>query len=236
MNAHAHYAEAAYEKKLRQADELARRYFQLFTQYFPLPYCEDYVLDKLAEQYGEDTLYDLLAIFSSYYTEEEPPQEPPEEHDEGGAPWDSDEQPPQNEKLAKLEENFRNLSNIMCSLCASVSISLCNIIGTSLTGYRYPEALSMLTGAAIAQRESASAVLQIFPGMKFHPAIVHARRALRSLTVVQTQFNNFINTSSQLEKMLRPAQEIITQAVKAINDFITAAEQNADNPEFDQFL
>ena len=219
-----------FENHLGEVDSFAHQYYKLMDEYFPLPSFEDVILDKMEKQYGTDAVNDALSYFTSYFEEQELQQA---EQNEPPPDVDIDEilkeMPPKNaEELMRLEQKFRDLSNLMCSMTGSIAISLCNILASPIAEKHQQETLNMLTAASMAHLYTSRAVAELFPNRSVPLSVTYAKRARRNTNIAANILQNITASSSALTPALNPINTLFDKALKAIGDFITESNKLPD--------
>ncbi len=219
-----------FENHLGEVDSFAHQYYKLMDEYFPLPSFEDVILDKMEKQYGADAVNDALSYFTSYFEEQELQQA---EQNEPPPDVDIDEilkeMPPKNaEELMRLEQKFRDLSNLMCSMTGSIAISLCNILASPIAEKHQQETLNMLTAASMAHLYTSRAVAELFPNRSVPLSVTYAKRARRNTNIAANILQNITASSSALTPALNPINSLFDKALKAIGDFITESNKLPD--------
>ena len=219
-----------FENHLGEVDSFAHHYYKLMDEYFPLPSFEDVILDKMEKQYGADAVNDALSYFTSYFEEQELQQA-----EQNEPPPDVDieemlkEMPPKNaEELMRLEQKFRDLSNLMCSMTGSIAISLCNILASPIAEKHQQETLNMLTAASMAHLYTSRAVAELFPNHSVPLSVSYAKRARRNTNIAANILQNITASSSALTPALNPINSLFDKALKAIGDFITESNKLPD--------
>ena len=219
-----------FENHLGEVDSFAHQYYKLMDEYFPLPSFEDVILDKMEKQYGTDAVNDALSYFTSYFEDQELQQA---EQNEPPPDVDIDEilkeMPPKNaEELMRLEQKFRDLSNLMCSMTGSIAISLCNILASPIAEKHQQETLNMLTAASMAHLYTSRAVAELFPNRSVPLSVTYAKRARRNTNIAANILQNITASSSALTPALNPINTLFDKALKAIGDFITESNKLPD--------
>ena len=221
-----------YERQLNDIDVFAHQYYTLMDDYFPLPSFEDVILDKLEKQYGQDTINNYLAIFTSYYNDQE--QEMTDQNEEAMEINEllKEEPPKKVEKMMQQEQKFRNLCNLMCTMTGSLAISCCNILASPLAEKQYQNVLNMLTATSMAHLYSSRAVSELFPNRLIPSAIAYAKRSRKHTAIAASLLQNITDNALELSPVFQPIKTMFEKAMKAIGDFITESNQLSDE-DFD---
>lgn len=231
------YAENTFRQKLKDVDLFEHKYHMHMKRYFALPYAEDIVLDKLAKEYGENTVVEMLPYFASDSIDEEQQYENPEgEIDEPFKDMDEDAfndmpHPERTPEQVEQEERLKETCNQMASLVASLTVSLCNVFGNTIPDSHRMKALCMLNCMAKAQLDAASALTECFKSMNPPHAIVYAKRAQTQIAIAAMFLKTIIDDSPKLTMALTPAMKMMRDVAKTIQLFIEIVAKMPSEPE-----